>query len=410
MIYHLRRKFVVIAAASVGIVLALVFAGFVCVGKLQLDTSMDMLADLLSANDGSFPDPEASVASDRAFEEGAPPVTPDTQMSTRFFSVHLDGSGRVIDANVENISSVSEADAGDYAERAVSQGGERGWIGSYRYKITVGDKGTLAVFVNGESSISTTNRLVSSALLVLVACFALILLLIVLLSKWVVRPVAESYEKQRQFVTDANHELKTPLTLILSNVDIVESELGKSEWLDDIRSEGERMGALVNQLGTLSRMDEDDASLTVTEFDLSSMALEAIDEFAALAADKDSDLTAHVEAGLRYRGDEEQVRRLMCILLDNAVKYCDEGGDVLFEVRSRGRGALIIVENSYADVGNTELGRLFDRFYRSDRARTYSGGFGIGLSIAQGIARNHRGDIKAYEKDPSRIGFKATLR
>lgn len=131
-----------------------------------------------------------------------------------------------------------------------------------------------------------TNRLLYSVFFALVGSFIFILLLIVIISKRAVKPAAESYEKQKQFVTDANHELKTPLTLILSNVDIVESEIGKNEWLDDIRSEGERMGLLINQLVTLSRMDEDTSNLAVAEFDLSNMAFDTVSEFEGLAAEK----------------------------------------------------------------------------------------------------------------------------
>ena len=252
------------------------------------------------------------------------------------------------------------------------------------------------------------NRFLLTSLLILFGSSLIILILFVLISKWVVRPVAESYEKQKQFITDANHELKTPLTLILTNLDIVEAEIGKNEWLDDIRSEGERMGMLVNQLVTLSRMDEDQSNLTISRFDLSSVLSDVISEFEPLAAERRKDLFYKVQPLIIYQGDEGLIRRLAAILLDNAVKYCDTGGRIQVSVYER-RHPVIVVENTYCDVNNIELPKLFDRFYRADKARTFDGGFGVGLSIARAIAKNHHGDISVYKKE-GLIGFKVELK
>ena len=212
------------------------------------------------------------------------------------------------------------AEAKEYAQSVLHKGGERGWISDYRYKISETDYGRLVIFVSGETNRAMTGRLLYAVFFVLTGSFLLILLSILLISKKAVKPAAESYEKQKQFVTDANHELKTPLTLILSNIDIIEGEIGKNEWLDDIRSEGERMGLLINQLVTLSRMDEDHANLTVTKFNLSQLLSDAVSEFAALAAEKQKNLTAVIQPSVYYHGDEELIRRLIYILLDNAVK------------------------------------------------------------------------------------------
>ena len=170
------------------------------------------------------------------------------------------------------------------------------------------------------------------------------------------------------------------------------------------------MGALINQLVTLSRMDEGNANLAVTEFDLSEMASDTVSEFAGLAAEKQKNLTAVIKPSIWYRGDEGLIRRLICILLDNAIKYCDSNGDIRVSVYAKGRCPVITVENSYKNVENEEIGKFFDRFYRADKARTFTGGFGIGLSIAKGIARNHKGDIVAYKKNAAYIGFRVTLK
>lgn len=309
---------------------------------------------------------------------------------------------------MDSVSTITEQDVEDYTDKVLKRGKERGWIGDYRYRIMDTEDGTTVVFVNGNTYNNTSNRLLFTALLVLLGSASLILILTVVVSKRAVRPVAESYEKQRQFITDANHELKTPLTLILSNLDIVESELGKNEWLDDIRSEGERMGLLINQLVTLSRMDESTDSVMREEFNLSSAVADTVSEFESLAEERGHTLTSSISPSVYYYGDESLIRRLTAILLDNAIKYCDAGGNIQLSLTCR-RHPVLTVENTYQDVDKLELNRLFDRFYRADKARTFSGSFGIGLSIAQSIVKSHKGNIVAYKKSGI-IGFRVELK
>jgi signal transduction histidine kinase len=243
---------------------------------------------------------------------------------------------------------------------------------------------------------------------VLLGCAALVLILIFLLSKKAVKPIAESYEKQKQFITDANHELKTPLTLILANLDIAEAELGQNEWLDDIRSEGHRMTELVNQLVSLSRMDEDAHQMNLTEVSFGELVADTVSEFEPLAKERGKALTFTVDKEITCLGNEALLHRLVGILMDNAIKYCDNDGEISVTLR-RGRRIVLTVENTYAAVGEIELNRLLDRFYRADKARKFTGGFGVGLSMAKAIVENHKGEITAYKKDSMHIGFKVVL-
>ena len=411
MIYNLRKKFILISAIAVSIVFALIFGLIYIINTSQLNNTMDILTYVISKNDGVFPDfneieiPPANIVfkQDNFF-------TPETQFSTRFFTVWVDNENQIIRENTDKISSITKEDIQEYTQKVLSNGDERGWIYNFRYKVLDTEYGKLLVFVNGEMNKSTTTRVLYSVFFVLLGSFLVILLLILFLSKRAVRPAAESYEKQRQFVTDANHELKTPLTLILSNVDIVESEFGKNEWLDDIRSEGERMGELIKQLVTLSRMDEDYSNLESAEFDFSNTVYDIVSEFEGLASQKRKNLVVTIEPFILYNGDEGLIRKLLSILIDNAIKYCDIEGQIYIKVYSKGRYPVIVVENTYKNVVNIELGKLFDRFYRADKARTFTGSFGVGLSIAKGIAKNHKGDIVAYKKDSNHIGFRVTLK
>lgn len=411
MIYKLRKKFIFITAVSVGIVFAMVFGGICFISYLQLNHSMDMLTDIIGMNDGDFPN--FNNLGGPAQTDPSPQdqfITPELQFSTRFFTVWIDNEKNILRENMEHISSVSKEEVKNYTEDALNKKNEKGWVNNYRYRISETEYGQLIVFINGETNKEMTLRLIYAIFFVLSGSFALILLLILLISKKAVRPIAESYEKQKQFITDANHELKTPLTLILSNVDILESEIGKNEWLDDIRSEGERMGSLIHQLVSLSRMDEDHSNLNLTYFNLSETVSDTVSEFIGLADENGKNMAADIRPSIWYHGDEGLIRRLICILLDNSIKYCDSNGKIKVQLYIRGRSPIITVENSYKNVENEDLEKFFDRFYRADKARTYTGSFGIGLSIAKGIAKNHKGDIIVYKKNSQNIEFKVTLK
>ena len=413
MIYKLQRRFILICTVSVLSVVALVFGVIVALNISSLNKNMDVLADQVSEGGGRFPG---------SFHEGFKPdklppknepnfdfMGPETPFSTRHFTVLFERSGDVARTIMESIYAITEEQAIEYAEEILDGDKERGWISNYRYKVFSTGFGTGVVFVDGSMNRSAMVQSMAIAGVVLLVCAVLVLALIFLLSKRAVKPIAESYEKQKQFITDANHELKTPLTLILANLDIAESELGKNEWLDDIRSEGHRMTELVNQLVALSRMDEENHALNLADVALGKIVADTVSEFEPLAISRGKTMGANIDSDIIYHGDEALLRRLVGILMDNAIKYCDYGGDIVVTLHCN-RHIVLTVENTYAAVGELELNRLFDRFYRADKARTFKGGYGIGLSMAKAIVEKHKGEIVAYKKDATHIGFRVTLK
>ncbi len=412
MIYRLQKRFILICTVSVLTVIALVFGVILVLNISSMNRNMDMLADRVSEGGGRFP---GSMQEKPPHDKMPPPndqsfefITPETPFATRHFTVFFDKQGEVARTNTESIYSITEETAIEYAESVLDGKDARGWIDNYRYKIFATDMGTGVVFVDGSMSRSSLMQSMTIAGFVLLGCAALVLTLIFLLSKKAVKPIAESYEKQKQFVTDANHELKTPLTLILTNLDIAEAELGKNEWLDDIRSEGHRMTELVNQLIALSRMDEEGQPLNIAEVAFGELVADTVSEFEPLAKERGKALTASIDNEISYLGDEALLHRLVGILMDNAIKYCDQGGEISVTLH-RGRRVVLTVENTYSAVGEIELHRLFDRFYRADKARKFTGGYGVGLSMAKAIVEKHKGEIIAYKKDTTHIGFKVVL-
>jgi len=412
MIYRLQRKFILISTVSVLTVVFLVFGVILALNISSMNRNIDILADRVSEGGGRFP---------KNFNESLKPhkrpvkeegdfdfITPETPFSTRHFTVFFDSEGNVTQTNTEAIYSITDDAAVEYAKKVIKNSDERGWLSNYRYKVFPLESGTGVVFIDGSMSRSVFTQSITIAGVVLLVCATLVLLMIILLSKRVVKPIAESYEKQRQFITDANHELKTPLTLILANAEIAEEELGKNEWLDDITAEGQRMTELVNQLVALSRMDEENSKLNIVQIPFGQLVFDTVSEFESLANGRGKKLSLSIDRSIVYLGDEMLLHRLVGILLDNAVKYCDEDGEIKVTLEKR-RRIILSVENTYAAVGEIELNKLFDRFYRADKARKFTGGYGVGLSMAKSIAEKHKGEITAYKKDKSNIGFKVVL-
>lgn len=409
MIYHLQKKVIRTCGISVALVFTAIFLLIYSFSTRQLNNTMDALADRISDNNGRFPE-WRDDRGNLGMPMGVPDfMTKETPFSTRFFTVWFDPSGEVAFVDVGSISAITQETAQEYAEEIYKSGRERGWLSDYRYKQYPTAHGMAIVYVDGSMNRFMSNRMLLAAGAVLMVSALAIWVTVIFFSKRAVRPVAESYEKQKQFITDANHELKTPLTLIMANLDILEAEIGENEWLSDIRSEGARMGALVEQLVALARMDEDRASLKMQRFSLSEMVMDVVSEFQILAQGCGKSMEAQIDPQIEYMGDEAAIRRVVSILLDNAVKYCDEGGEISIRLEKK-KHPVFYVANTYADVGQAEFDKLFDRFYRADKARTFTGGFGVGLSIAKAIVTQHRGEINAYKKDTGHIGFKVIWR
>ena len=408
MIYNLRKKFIKLSALSILIVFSLIFAGIVVTNHFQLNNTMDTLTDAIAHNGGEFPDFNRQTPQKPPKREHSDLITEETKFSTRFFTVWLNSNNTIIQLNTGSIFSVDKEQITEYTQKALNAQKERGWIEGYRYKVFSHTAGKAVVFVNGEMNRTVSHRFVYLSFAVLLSVGLVLVGIFILLSKRIVQPIAESYEKQKQFITDANHELKTPLTLIMSNVDIVEEELGKSEWLDDIKNEGQRMVKLINRMVSLSRMDEEQNILQKENFDLTNVVYDVASEFVQLASDNGKILYCLAQPKVMYKGDEAHIRQLMSVLLDNAVKYCDADGEIHINLDAK-RHPVITVENTYSDADNVELDKLFDRFYRADKARTYNGSFGIGLSIAKEIVTKHGGEISAYKKDGI-IGFRVEMK
>lgn len=396
MIRKLRRRLVGAAMLALALVLTAVLGGINWMSYRKVVRDADDILTVLSENDGKFPQRGENEVPPPA-GEGDPGhgMSPETPFESRYFTVLLDADGAVLRTDTGRIAAV-DAETAQQDALAVWQSGGSGFRGDYRYAVSAQDGNTLVIFLDCGRSLSAFRSTLLASAAVSVAGLAAVFLLLLLFSGRIVRPMAESYEKQRQFVTDAGHEIRTPLTIIRADAELAGMDCGPNEWLQDIARQTDRLTGLTNDLIFLSRMDEDAPAQQRIEFPISDVAEEMAQSFLAPARMQGKTLEISVEPMLSYCGDEKAIRQMLSILLDNAVKYSPEGAQLSLRLERQGRGVRLTVQNPSAQpLDPARLDRMFDRFYRGDPARSETSGYGLGLAIVQSVAAVHRGKVRA---------------
>ena len=401
MIGKLRRKFILVSMVSVFAVLLAIVAVINLMNFHNVTVRADQILELLAENEGRFPGPPPQDASQDA---GArkdtlePPLSPETPYETRFFTVTLDAEGQVQSVDTGHIAALTDEEAQAYGQSVYDSGSRTGYLGEYRYLRSDGEDITV-IFADCSRDLGTSRAFLLTSLWVSGLGLSAVFLLVLFFSRIVLRPVAESYEKQKQFITDASHEIKTPLTIIDANTEVLEMEFGENRWTRSTRNQVNRLSTLTRQLITLARMEESGGEKMVV-FSLSDAVREAAAPYEALALAQNRRISLDIAEGVSMKGDEESIRRLVGILLDNAVKYSPSGAAIRVILKQKGKNRIFSVENPAGQLPYGSLDVLFERFYRTDASRnSATGGSGIGLSVARAIVQAHRGKITAFGRD-----------
>ncbi len=440
MVKKLRRKFVLTAMLSLLVIIICIIGVINVYNYVQIQMGADEILTILSENDGFFPDPvfmgmlkeeqekkqNNSQKKNSENTDGGPPPLPEGDMffgnktnynrqmempyQSRYFWVRLSENGSVKEINTGHIAAVSSSDAKDVATAIYESGKTRGYYDNhYRYLVKQNDSGEyLIMFVDCSRDFYNANRLLAMTLVIGIISLLAMLILVYMFSGKAVAPVVESLEKQKRFITDAGHELKTPLAVISANVDVLELEAGKSEWTGSIRGQIKRMTELVKNMLTLSRMEEENIHVVFSDVDLSQTIIENSASFAAVADSKNLKYNIDITEDIHILGDKNGINQLSSLLIDNAMKYSSENGsvNVMLSKDQRGKKAIFEVSNTCDSIPEGNLDRLFDRFYRADNSRSRdTGGYGIGLSVARAIATSHGGDIEARRDGDHIIRF-----
>ncbi|MBE6945106.1 MAG: HAMP domain-containing histidine kinase [Ruminococcaceae bacterium] len=330
---------------------------------------------------------------------------------SRFFSILLNENNELIDMETSHIAAISDEWALKFAAQVAELEDERGFYGVYRYVKVNEATGLRIIFLDTSNTMGFFFRVMFNSAIIALVILLLVMVIISFMSNRVIKPIAESYEMQKRFISDAGHELKTPLTIIRADADVLEMDLGQNEWLEDIQRQTDRMSELTNNLLLLSRMEDTKRTTAMIDFPLSDTVTETVGSFETLAKARGRKLSTQIEPLLNFRGNERAISHLVSVLLENAIKYSPEGGEIRLKLERVGRTAQLTVFNTTMETLPKEaLSRLFDRFYRVDSARNSGvGGHGIGLSLAKAITDAHRGKIQASIPGEKTIVFTVTL-
>ena len=507
MLKILQRKFIAIAMLSVSIVLIAIVGTINIANYISTNEALDARLKLIAENGGTFPDlleqknmggesnktdsinegtstqkePPSGTTDVQPPEDMNQPalkdnnlkendlkendlkenglkendlkrhgISPESQFDTRYFTVTINSKGDVENIDTSKIASVSSENAAEYAKKLWKSGkkgdGKSGFAENCKYLTVDEDGSTMYIFLSCQRELSTIRDYILASAGISVFGLIVVFIMIYFFSGKILKPVSESYEKQKRFITDASHEIKTPLTIIDANTEVIEMMEGENEWTNSTRKQVARLTSLTEKLVFLARMDEEATKLEMLEFSLSDAILDTAEPFKALARTKRKKLTIDVTDGILYTGDEKTIRQLISILLDNAIKYsgCSEKGsinkknpnktnpnktnlnrtpqtqnncvttidpapEIELTLRLSGKNRIITMWNTVDETANIKKGRqdmLFERFYRTDASHnSKTGGFGIGLSAAYAIVKAHKGKITAESKDGQSIKF-----
>ncbi len=402
----LKRRFIIFSMTAVTCLLGFIVLAINGLTWMMLERQSDRILETLADADGSF----HKMDFDRP-PPFSPPLDMDRMRALRFFIVRSDVSGNVVDVDIDQISAVDRDTAKSYALKVLKAEKESGRIDEYKFTVKQLGSDRLMFFMNVSEQSDSFRMVLSASAVIAVLCWVVLLIIVILLSGKVIRPVLSGMEKQKQFITNAGHEMKTPLAIIQSNNDTMALIHGENKYNIHIRNQTRRLNTLMSDLLTLAKLDEE-VSLPKEMADISEIANEMLSAYGEDARMRKLCLHVQIEPNIVIWTNKDSFRQLLTILLDNAFKYTPDRGYVYLSITRNGRHIQIMEENTCDPSLEPDPERLFERFYRGDAARTQnkeSSGYGIGLSAARAICENFGGKMTAEYPSEESIRFTARL-
>ncbi len=395
MIQKLRIQFIAAAAASLLIVSFLSMFMINAANYQGIRRDADSVLQILHRFSGRLPE----VAQEFDWESAGPRYrSPELPFEIRFFSVLLDARGEKISSETDQIFSIDEQNIMSYAASALQQQKDFGFVDDYRYMRKAEGDNTRLIFLDCGRMLTGYRQMILNSLWITLAVISCVILLLAFLSGRIARPVARSYEKQKRFITDAGHELKTPITIIQTDAELLSMEIDNNEWLQDIQAQANRLSSLTSDLIYLARMEENQ-QLPMIAFPLSDVAEETAASFETAAKAHGQTILQEIQPSIECVGNEKAIRQLVSVLMDNAIRYAPAGSNIRLRLGASARQIRLVIQNPAPNLTPENLENLFERFYRADTSRnSQNGGHGIGLSVAKAIAGSHGGKIGASLK------------
>lgn len=363
------------------------------------NSQADQMTRIISENNGTVPkmkDYDSQSNSKQFFRNSFYEFNEESAYRTRYFSVSVNSDRKIESVDMDHIAAIDEKKAVRLTKLVLFSPKEVGHIGNYRFRKEYTD-GVVSdiIFLDCKESQEFYKLVVTLTVSVSLLLTLLITIIFIIASKRVVRPFEVNSKRQKQFITDASHELKTPLAIISANAEVLQYKGEQNEWLQNIVEQTKRMGKLINQLLVLAKLDEVQENNERQEIDMKELVENAVEPFHEVLEQKDVTLSVEAEDGLTVRANREQIEQLVTILMDNASKYVSEHGSIVWKLGKNHKGVTFSITNTTEEEG-INTARLFDRFYRNDSSRSSkTGGHGIGLSIAKKIVDAHKGSISA---------------
>lgn len=407
MIRKLRMKMIAASMVSLFVVLLVIETIVAGLNYQKIVADAEMILTVLEENGGRFPENDPRKIENAGSEKpemGAPgkegEMSPELPYESRFFSVVLNEKDEVSTVDTGKIASIDTASAIQYAQTVLADEKEAGFMDDYRYRVCHSETGTQIIFLDRGRELSNFRNLIVTGIVVSILGLLAVFVSVIFLSAYMIRPFLKNEEKQKRFITDAGHELKTPLAIIDADTEVLAMDMGENEWITDIQMQSKRLAELTNHLILLSRMEEEQRNRQTAEIALSDVVEETVENFQALAVTQKKTLSKEIMPRISFRGEEAEIRRLVTILLDNAMKYSEENGKIQVTLQKQKKKIYLTVFNTTEFIAKEHLAHLFDRFYRTDQSRNSdTGGYGLGLSIAAAITEAYKGNISAYTED-----------
>ncbi len=396
---RLRKNFLLITSISLLVVLGITMFALNLITRTKTNQVSDML---ISAVYEAYTDKDNFNIDDlqlalKKFDESE--ITRDTPYKIRFFYVVYDNKDNIIEINTERIAEENEDNAIIIAERAKDIKKAKGDIDNYRFSINKIDGGEIAIFLDTVKDMHNKSFMLKSSLSIGIIISLLVFAIVFILSKKILKPFMDNEAKQKYFIADASHELKTPLSIISANTEMVEILNGESEWTESTKTQLDRMEKLIKNFITLSKSEETSVQ-TQEEVNLSELVTSICRDFKGRAEVSGKILKTEIQEDIKINADYEQIHQVINILIDNAIKYSQDDNVILVNLNKIRKTASLKIGNKREEFTKEDEKKIFNRFYRADNSRAReTGGFGLGLSIASKIIESHSGKITTTYKN-----------
>ncbi len=419
MISKLRKRVIIYTVVAVALVLVLLMSIINIANYIVRDYRAEEILYYLAENGGDFPMhmkhdhtdddlPSGKEGGDKPFHSPKD-MTEETPFETRFFSLSLKEDGTIKTINTGKIAAVSSSEAAEMANRALAKGKKIGYDGRYKYLIYDDNGEEMFIFLDCSRDMVAINSFLEISLLVSTIGLVAIAIVVVLLSPRMIKPIAESYAKQKEFITNAGHELKTPMTVIKSCTEVIEMQSGETKWTEGIKEQVKKLSDLTTHMVALAKMDEG-GDLPMEDVNLSMLVKESLEGFSLEAELQNRVIESNIEDGINVSGNQTLLNELISILADNALKYGAKDKPIKFSLSRNGKKIVLSEENYAEGLSAGKHEEFFDRFYRGDTSHnSETPGSGIGLSMARSIVEAHGGNITAESPDGKRLIITAMI-